>query len=340
MADIFISYASEDRETMLKLRSYLESLGFSCWSAPDNIKGGETWTEQILKAINECKAICIIFSRDANASDHVKTELTQSFDKGKPIIPIRIQDVQPTGTLEYILKLKQWIDAFPGPIDRHYVRLRESISEFVQQAESTKKALGTEQIEQDETKRAAKQKNRILIASAASLAVLLTITLGISLAAYLGTEKSRSADSTTETSVENQDAPSTLSSTEVTNQGATSVIATISITPNPVIAWEMVTITYSITNNSSRAITKDNDSLSVQVGLGGLNSSTLLADISQDIDVGATVQGNITAEMQESVPGDYKLMLSIGRRERPGSNVLLDFRTLAETPVTVNEYLY
>jgi predicted esterase len=57
--DIFISHSSEDKKFARKLRTYLESAGYSCWMAPDDVKGPETFTEQIMEAIDECKVIIV-----------------------------------------------------------------------------------------------------------------------------------------------------------------------------------------------------------------------------------------------------------------------------------------
>jgi len=43
MADIFISYSSADGDVAKTLRAYLESEGYSCWMAPDDVKGPLTY---------------------------------------------------------------------------------------------------------------------------------------------------------------------------------------------------------------------------------------------------------------------------------------------------------
>jgi outer membrane protein assembly factor BamB len=134
MADVFISYSSEDQDAAHRLRARLDEDGYSCWMAPDDVRGNRTWAEQILSAIEESKVLLILISGNANSSSHVANEVSIAFDKGKAILPVRVEDVQPAGSLEYLLKLAQWVDAFPGPVDRHMEVLRDSLAALVVEA--------------------------------------------------------------------------------------------------------------------------------------------------------------------------------------------------------------
>ena len=128
MADIFISYSSQDNDVAKALRAYLEAEGYSCWMAPDDVKGPRTYPEQIMSAIEACRAMVILVSQAANDSGHVANEVSAAFDAHKAILPIRVEDVQPARSLAYLLRLQQWVDAFPGPIDRHADELRDSLA--------------------------------------------------------------------------------------------------------------------------------------------------------------------------------------------------------------------
>jgi len=70
----------------------------------------------------------ILVSEAANDSGHVANEVSATFDSHKAILPIRVEDVQPARSLAYPLLPQQWVDAFPGPIDRHADELRDSLA--------------------------------------------------------------------------------------------------------------------------------------------------------------------------------------------------------------------
>jgi hypothetical protein len=39
------------------------------------------------------------------------------------VLPFRVEDVLPSGSLEYFLSSQHWLDAFPPPMEPHYLRL-------------------------------------------------------------------------------------------------------------------------------------------------------------------------------------------------------------------------
>jgi serine/threonine protein kinase len=130
--DLFISHSSDDAEVARALRSDLEAAGYTCWMAPDDIVGTETWTEQILAAIEGSKAMIVLISGFSNRSPHVSREVNLALGRGRPVLPIRIEDVAPEGSLEYLLSLVQRVDAFPPPISDHRDRILRRLSSVVQ----------------------------------------------------------------------------------------------------------------------------------------------------------------------------------------------------------------
>jgi len=126
--DLFISHSSEDADVARALRADLEAAGYSCWMAPDDVVGTETWTEQILSAIATSKAMVVLISSSANGSPHVSREVNLALGRKRPVLPIRIEDVTPEGSLEYLLSLVQRVDAFPPPIGTYRDRILRRLS--------------------------------------------------------------------------------------------------------------------------------------------------------------------------------------------------------------------
>ena len=125
--DLFISHSSADASAARELRAELEEAGYTCWMAPDDITGNETWAEQILGAIEQCRAMIVLVSAGANASSHVSREVSLALGRKRALLPIRIEAVTPQGPLEYLLSLVQRVDAFPPPIASHRDRILKRV---------------------------------------------------------------------------------------------------------------------------------------------------------------------------------------------------------------------
>ncbi len=110
--DAFVSYATLDRAVTMALVEDLEARGMKCWIAPRDVPGGSKYAEVILKAIAESKVFLLVFSESSNASEHVQREVERALHASKPIVPVRIADILPSGAMDYYLATLHWIDAF------------------------------------------------------------------------------------------------------------------------------------------------------------------------------------------------------------------------------------
>jgi hypothetical protein len=124
---IFISYAKNDSETAFKICDTLERSGFGCWIAPRDIMAGENWGKAIIKGINNCKLMVMVFSEDSNDSVQVLREIERAVHKKIPIILFRISDIEPSEELEYYVSAVHWLDAISDPIDQHIESLRNTV---------------------------------------------------------------------------------------------------------------------------------------------------------------------------------------------------------------------
>ncbi len=134
--DVFISHSSGDAEVARALRAMLEETGYSCWMAPDDVIGTETWTEQILGAIADSKAMIVLVSSASNRSAHVSREVNLALGRSRAVLPIRIENVSPEGSLEYLLSLVQRVDAFPPPISNHKDRILRRLDTIIHRPDS------------------------------------------------------------------------------------------------------------------------------------------------------------------------------------------------------------
>lgn len=124
---VFISHSSHDKSEAELLVRGLESRGIQCWIAPRNIQPGTPYPEAIIRALNICRIMVVIFSGAANESDQVMQEVERAVSKKLTIIPIRIENILPTGSLELMLSSRHWLDAYQSPLENHFEALAKSI---------------------------------------------------------------------------------------------------------------------------------------------------------------------------------------------------------------------
>jgi hypothetical protein len=92
MSDVFISYASVDRDSARIFAHVLESRGLSVWW-DRTIVVGETFDEVIEKALQSVCCVVVLWSRASVASSWVKSEAAEGARR-RVLIPLRIDDVQ------------------------------------------------------------------------------------------------------------------------------------------------------------------------------------------------------------------------------------------------------
>ena len=125
--DAFISYSSRDKPAADAACATLEQAGIRCWIAPRDIRPGQDWDESIVRAIDQCHAMVLIFTQHTNESKHVGREVKRAFNKEVPVIPMRVQNAVPSETLSFYLDTVQWLDAYTPPLEQHLKQLSETV---------------------------------------------------------------------------------------------------------------------------------------------------------------------------------------------------------------------
>jgi hypothetical protein len=129
---VFICHSARDKQVADAACAVLESHRIPCWIAPRDILGGDEWGEAIVNAINDCRILLVIFSGHANTSPQVRREIERGVSKGKVILPFRIEDVQPTGAMEYALGNTHWLDAIKPPLENSLIQLAHTVGRIVE----------------------------------------------------------------------------------------------------------------------------------------------------------------------------------------------------------------
>ncbi len=130
--DVFISYSHVDKATADAACATLERNGVRCWIAPRDITPGDEWSAAIVKAIDQCRVMLLIFSASANDSRQIRREVERAITAGVTLMPVRIENVAPTESLAYFMSTVHWLDALTPPIDAHLQRLADSIKGLLQ----------------------------------------------------------------------------------------------------------------------------------------------------------------------------------------------------------------
>jgi outer membrane biosynthesis protein TonB len=129
---VFVSHSSKDKDAAERVCSAPEQAGIRVWIAPRDILPGQSWGASIIKAINDCRAMVLILSTASNDSPQVMREVERAVSKRIGIIPVRIENIVPTESMEYFLGTTHWLDAFGSELESKLKKLVETVQATLQ----------------------------------------------------------------------------------------------------------------------------------------------------------------------------------------------------------------
>jgi peptidoglycan hydrolase-like protein with peptidoglycan-binding domain len=89
VAEVFISYAREDRGTATRLADALAARGLQVWW-DRNLVLGRDYDRDIERELTQARAVLVVWSPDSVESDWVRAEASEAADR-KRIVPVRIR---------------------------------------------------------------------------------------------------------------------------------------------------------------------------------------------------------------------------------------------------------
>jgi TIR domain len=98
---VFVAYARADAQSILPIIQSLRSEGLEIWIDEEGIEGATFWRKEIVDAISECSVVLFFASKRSCASDNVSKELALANEERKPILPVFIEEVEPSAELRY-----------------------------------------------------------------------------------------------------------------------------------------------------------------------------------------------------------------------------------------------
>ncbi len=86
-----------------------------------------------MRAIDSCRVFVLVFSENANDSEHVRRGFGREsiFSLGLAVIPFRTDPVSPNRSLGYFLETVHWLDAITPPLQNHLGALTEQVKQLI-----------------------------------------------------------------------------------------------------------------------------------------------------------------------------------------------------------------
>ena len=113
-AEVFISYASKDRDRILDLVDRLDAAGVSVWIDQMSIEGATMWSQEIVAAIRSCKVLILAISSSSADSENVVKELALASEGRKRILPVYLESAEIPESMAYQLAGIQRVEFFDG----------------------------------------------------------------------------------------------------------------------------------------------------------------------------------------------------------------------------------
>jgi hypothetical protein len=177
--DVFISYSMKDKPVADAACATLEGRGVRCWIAPRDVLPGMDWGDAIIRAVTESRVMVLIFSASANGSVQIKREVNQAIEKGVPVLPFRIEDVTPSGSMEYYLDVTHWLDAITPPIEQHLEKLAEDVNLLLKRTGPQLESSPPRKAIVEPKGEPARSRNKIFWIGGAVAALLLAVVAGM-----------------------------------------------------------------------------------------------------------------------------------------------------------------
>jgi hypothetical protein len=105
----------------------LESRKIKCWIAPRDVPLGKDWPSAIIQGLNSSRVFVLVFSSNSNKSNNAMREVERAVSKNMPIVTLRIENVNPTGSMEFLLSAPHWLDAMTPPLEQHLQKLADNV---------------------------------------------------------------------------------------------------------------------------------------------------------------------------------------------------------------------
>jgi hypothetical protein len=124
---VFVSHSRHDAEIALAILAALETRGLPCWIAPRDVTPGAPWAGEIVRAIERCDIMVLVYSPASDRSRQVQREVERAIHLGKTVLPFRLQPFSMSDEMQYFLSTTHWLEAYPPPLESRIQQLSDAV---------------------------------------------------------------------------------------------------------------------------------------------------------------------------------------------------------------------
>ncbi|NER24799.1 MAG: TIR domain-containing protein [Symploca sp. SIO1C2] len=135
MTQVFLSYATQDRAIMEKIRNSLRRESITVWTNLTDIQTGEDFGEAINRGIEQADNLVYLLSPESINSTYCQQELDLAVSLNKRIIPVLVKETEPN-TIPEVLRQLQYIDLTDNVKEEDYWLDESQLLKILQEDEA------------------------------------------------------------------------------------------------------------------------------------------------------------------------------------------------------------
>lgn len=129
---VFISYSSKNQQIADAVLYLLIEEGVPCWMAPNDIPPGSKYAYVINQALENCACLLLLLTNASQESQYVEREVDLAISNRKPIIPMKLEDVELNDGFKFYIGNSQIISVPEVKKDSpQFKRVIEGLKRFV-----------------------------------------------------------------------------------------------------------------------------------------------------------------------------------------------------------------
>jgi len=129
--DVFISHVPQEKKIAKNICKSLEQNGIKCWLPARDMKSGVSRAEIIAEAIEACRLMILVFSKRSKESQELLNEMILANKMGLSVIPVRIDNTEPQGAMQFYLAGAHWMTIYNPPSLGQMEKLIDTASSFL-----------------------------------------------------------------------------------------------------------------------------------------------------------------------------------------------------------------